>query len=85
MTDRTRPTGRRPGGQSPPPSRALLAPPRRPRRATPAASPEVRRVRDLYVEHLRAQIRAGTYLTEARIRAALDRMLRSVEQDLPPA
>ena len=46
-------------------------------------SPEIARVKDLYLRALRARVRDGSYFTEDRVRTAVDRLLKAVRDDLP--
>lgn len=46
-------------------------------------SPEVARVRSLYLHTLRVRLRDGTYFTPRRVDTALRRMFQAIRDDLP--
>jgi hypothetical protein len=52
-------------------------------RARTPASPEVERVKSLYLESLRNRVRDGTYFTPHRVDMALKRMFQAIRDDLP--
>jgi hypothetical protein len=61
----------------------IPVPPKVRTRRAPGPSPEVARVKALYLRALRARLRDGTYATEQRVRVALDRMVDALRDDLP--
>lgn len=52
-------------------------------RAPGGPSPEVARVKALYLADLRRRLADGSYLTPDRVKTALERLARAVADDLP--
>jgi hypothetical protein len=52
-------------------------------RARTPPSPEVERVKALYLQTLRTRVREGTYFTPRRVDLALKRMFQAIRDDLP--
>jgi hypothetical protein len=52
-------------------------------RAAAPPSPEVERVKALYLRALRSRVREGTYFTPRRVDLALKRMFQAIRDDLP--
>ena len=63
--------------------REPLPPSIRTGRAPGAPSPEVARVKALYLAALRRRIEDGSYMTEERVKTALARMTKAAGDDLP--